>query len=89
MKTVIPFLGLSFAEWSGAGLMEYQDPSTFLWKGSFPALWADRDRWYQGYVATYLERDVRNMLNIGSLRDFERFLRAAASRTDQPVPGNL
>lgn len=39
---VIPFLGLSFAEWSGAGLMEYQDPSTFLWKGSFPALWADR-----------------------------------------------
>lgn len=86
---VIPFLGLSFAEWSGAGLMEYQDPSTFLWKGSFPALWADRDRapnrdrWYQGYVATYLERDVRNMLNIGSLRDFERFLRAAASRTGQ------
>ena len=86
---VIPFLGLSFAEWSGAGLMEYQDPSTFLWKGSFPALWADRDRapnrdrWYQGYVAAYLERDVRNMLNIGSLRDFERFLRAAASRTGQ------
>lgn len=86
---VIPFLGLSFAEWSGAGLMEYQDPSTFLWKGSFPALWADRDRapnrdrWYQGYVAAYLERDVRNMLNIGSLRDFERFLRTAASRTGQ------
>lgn len=86
---VIPFLGLSFSEWSGAGLMEYQDPSTFLWKGSFPALWADRDRapnrdrWYQGYVAAYLERDVRNMLNIGSLRDFERFLRAAASRTGQ------
>ena len=95
MKTVIPFLGLSFAEWSGAGLMEYQEPSTFLWKGSFPALWADRDPapnrdlWYQGYVAAYLERDVRNMLNIGSLRDFERFLRAAASRTGQPVPGNL
>ena len=41
------------------------------------------DRWYQGYVATYLERDVRNLLNVGSLRDFERFLRACAARYGQ------
>ena len=84
---VIPFLGLSFAEWFGAGLMNSGDPASFLWKGSFPALWADqdhlpnRDRWYQGYTASYLERDVRKMVNIGSLRDFGRFLRAAAART--------
>lgn len=61
----------------------------FLWQGSFPALWAKpeggslRNRWYQGYVATYLERDVRNLLNVGSLRDFERFLRACAARCGQ------
>jgi uncharacterized protein len=29
-------------------------------------------------LATHLDRDVRNALNIGSLRDFDRFLRAAA-----------
>lgn len=34
-------------------------------------------------MATYLERDVRNLLNVGRLRDFERFLRACAARTGQ------
>ena len=52
-------------------MVRWQD---FLWKGGFPALWAEpesapsRDRWYQGYVATYLERDVRNLLNVGNQR---------------------
>ena len=66
-----------------------RDWTELLWRGSFPALWASeeaaptRDRWYQGYVATYLERDVRNLLHVGRLRDFERFLRACAVRTGQ------
>jgi predicted AAA+ superfamily ATPase len=87
---VIPFLGLSGSEWRSVqevrGSLRWQD---FLWKGSFPALWADpeaapsRERWYQGYVATYLERDVRSLLQVGSLRDFERFIRACAIRCGQ------
>jgi hypothetical protein len=43
----------------------------------------ERALWFDGYVATYLERDVRNLLNVGSLRDFERFLRACAARCGQ------
>ena len=43
----------------------------------------DRDLWMGSYLATYLERDVRNILNVGSLRDFDRFLRAAALRVGQ------
>ena len=85
---VIDFLGLSFAEWHAAfGDLRTPDRDGFLLRGGFPALWADpdampdRSRWYQGYVATYLERDVRNLLDIGNLRDFERFLRVCASRT--------
>ncbi|MDI6802134.1 MAG: ATP-binding protein [Thermodesulfovibrionales bacterium] len=57
--------------------------------GGFPALYAgnatDRQHWYPSYIATYLERDVRNILNVGSLRDFNRFLRAAAARTAQTL----
>ncbi|MDR1191783.1 MAG: hypothetical protein LBK60_09020 [Verrucomicrobiales bacterium] len=34
-------------------------------------------------LAASLERDVRNTLNIGSLRDFDRLLRAAALRAGQ------
>jgi predicted AAA+ superfamily ATPase len=36
---------------------------------------------YNSYLATYLERDVRALANVGSLRDFERFLRACALRS--------
>ena len=86
---IVPFLGLSFAEWNRHFSGSSVNSGHFLWKGSFPGLWADtssspdRDRWYQGYIASYLERDVRNLLNVGSLRDFERFLRAAAARIGQ------
>ena len=89
---ILPFTGLSGREWEAVeGLRERYGWQEFLWRGGFPALWAQgedspsRDRWYQGYVATYLERDVRNLLNVGSLRDFERFLRAAAARTAQTL----
>ena len=43
----------------------------------------DRDVWLGSYVATYLERDVRQLLNVGDLRDFDRLLRAAALRAGQ------
>ena len=39
------------------------------------------DEFMASYVATYLERDVRQILNVGSLRDFERFLRLLAVRS--------
>ncbi|MGA2067429.1 MAG: ATP-binding protein [Thermoguttaceae bacterium] len=56
-----------------------------LVRGGFPELYEkpelDARGFYQSYVATYLERDLRAQLRVGSLRDFERFLRAAALRT--------
>jgi uncharacterized protein len=62
-------------------------PEEILWRGGFPELWRDRDiesrLFYSSYVATYLERDVRLALRVGSLRDFERFLRACALRSGQ------
>lgn len=59
----------------------------FLWRGGFPELWArhelDRDLWMGSYIATCLERDVRQAVNVGALRDFDRLLRAAALRCAQ------
>jgi predicted AAA+ superfamily ATPase len=58
-----------------------------VWRGGFPELWRDREieprLFYSSYTATYLERDVRLALRVGSLRDFERFLRACALRSGQ------
>jgi hypothetical protein len=63
------------------------DVLDFLVRGGFPALHAGepvepRD-FYASYLATYLERDVRNLKAVGALRDFDRFLRACAIRTGQ------
>lgn len=47
-----------------------------------PALRPQLDvaRWYAAYVQTYLERDIRAIYDIGSLREFERCLRLLAAR---------
>jgi predicted AAA+ superfamily ATPase len=54
-------------------------------RGGFPELYAnpeiDSTAFYNSYLASYLERDVRSLANVGSLRDFERFLRACALRS--------
>jgi len=54
-------------------------------RGGFPELHAhpaiDASTFHNSYLATYLERDVRSLSNVGSLRDFERFLRACALRS--------
>ena len=58
-----------------------------LLRGGYPELWAERTldaaEYYRSYLATYLERDVRSLVNVGSLRDFERFVRACALRSAQ------
>ena len=59
----------------------------FLVRGGFPELYEDREidarGFLQSYVATYLERDLRQLLEVSSLRDYERFLRASALRSAQ------
>lgn len=61
------------------------DLETAIVRGGFPELYAapeiDAVAFYNSYLATYLERDVRSLANVGSLRDFERFLRACAMRS--------
>ncbi|MBL4770578.1 MAG: ATP-binding protein [Planctomycetes bacterium] len=39
--------------------------------------------WLSSYVATYVERDVRSLSNIGDLQAFQRFIELCAGRTGQ------
>jgi hypothetical protein len=56
-------------------------------RGSFPEVNVhaviNPTNWYANYISTYLERDVRTLYNIGSLREFQRFLQLLASRCSQ------
>jgi predicted AAA+ superfamily ATPase len=80
---IIELETLSFAEIRAA--LPKTRIETALVRGGFPELYANRDidpaAFYSSYLATYLERDVRSLANVGSLRDFERFLRACALRS--------
>lgn len=58
-------------------------------RGGFPvpALQLERDQdravWFDGYVRTYLERDLQDIANISALPDFRRVMRAACLRVGQ------
>ncbi len=60
-------------------------------RGGFPtpaldlATAADRRIWFDGYVRTYLERDLQDLASIGTLPDFRRLMRAACLRMGQLV----
>jgi predicted AAA+ superfamily ATPase len=62
------------------------DLDTVLWTGGYPPL-HDRglrpDRWQADYLATYLERDLRQLAAIQDLSLFQRFLKLAAGCVGQ------
>lgn len=80
---ILELEGLSWSEIEAADLGWSLDEVVV--RGGFPELYErpdlDVDAWYRSYVATYLERDVRSLHAVGSLRDFERFTRACALRS--------
>ena len=57
-----------------------------LFTGTYPRLFVDdlnTQDWYSTYVNTYIERDVRTLLNIRDLTKFQRFIQLCAGRTAQ------
>jgi len=80
----VELLPLSAAE-LGAAMLPDQLNGLLL-KGGYPALY-DRplaaDDWFPNYVASYLERDVRQLLAVRDLTLFQRFVRMCAARSGQ------
>ena len=66
-----------------------QPPATLeatLFAGAYPRIFdrrLDPADWLRSYVATYLERDVRTISNVGDLALFQRFVELCAGRTAQ------
>ena len=55
-------------------------------KGLYPPVFdrsLDASIWYSNYVRTYIERDVRQMIQVRVLSTFQRFVRMCAARTGQ------
>ena len=58
-----------------------------MYRGQFPELWRIPDfpekTFYKSYLSTYLERDVRQIINVPNLYDFEKFIRLLAVQSGQ------
>lgn len=83
--TLTELLPLSLEE-----IRRFPDPlvdlNTLLWQGGYPRIYERHlpaHEWLADYTATYLERDVRQLVNVGDLLVFQTFLRLCAGRTGQ------
>jgi predicted AAA+ superfamily ATPase len=65
---------------------DYQELWKIIHKGSMPAMYAEELDWqmfYAAYTKTYIERDVRELTQVGDELKFLKFMTAIASRTSQ------
>lgn len=81
----VELLPLSAAELSAGGLLPASLGQALL-QGGYPALY-DRPvspaDWFANYVASYVERDVRQLVAVRDLSTFQTFVRMCAARTGQ------
>lgn len=66
--------------------INYENLYTLLWKGFYPRIYdqeIESYKWYENYVFTYVERDIRSLLHVKDVRLFERFLLVLATLSGQ------
>ena len=66
--------------------VSYEEVWKYIYQGSMPAIYSDDmdvEMFYATYVNTYIERDVRNLTQVGDTMSFLKFMTAIASRIGQ------
>ena len=83
-------LPLSLEELASGNLLDRRDE--VLLKGFLPRLYdasLSPGDVYSSYFATYVERDVRRLINVRDIAKFETFIRLLAGRHDRRVTANV
>lgn len=65
-----------------------RDLFTLLWQGAYPRIYDQNipaHQWLMDYISTYVQRDVRQVLNVVDLQAFTEFLKLCAGRTGQEL----
>lgn len=82
---LVQLLPFSVQELQSAQMLP-QRMEEVLWRGLYPPLY-DRalapTQWFANYTTTYVERDVRQIVEVQSLSLFQRFLKMCAARCGQ------
>ena len=85
-SAMVDLLPLSCAELTAAGIRHTRDEA--LYYGGLPRLYTEGippEIAYSNYMRTYVERDVRQLINIKNLSAFETFIRLLAARVGQII----
>ncbi len=83
--SILNLLPLSVPELAGT---EYAQPNyeSYLYRGFYPRIY-DRDldpgRWLRSYIQAYVERDLRQVVNVKDLGAFQQFVEVCAGRVGQ------
>lgn len=83
---MLKLLPMSLSELAGAGIRLDADQAILY--GGYPGLYLNRlppGSTYASYVQTYVERDVRQILQVNDLLAFQKFIRLLAGRVGQLV----
>lgn len=81
---LLELLPLSIAELAEAGIELTREE--YIFQGFYPRIYAEDaepQRLYRNYFQTYVERDVRQILQVKDLSLFEQFIHLLAGRTGQ------
>lgn len=87
LLTLLPFSIEEIAQYNPEGFTR----DKFLYTGFLPRIYDQQQQAgiaYRNYLQTYIERDVRQLLNLKNLASFEKFLRLLAGRIGQLINFN-
>lgn len=79
---ILTLLPLSLRE-LGEDRINNLKAETLILNGGYPAIWSKgvpRDALYRNYYTTYIERDVRQIINLKDMKLFQTFIRLCAGR---------
>ncbi|MFH1297459.1 MAG: ATP-binding protein [Bacteroidota bacterium] len=80
---LIPLLPFQFSE-----IPQQRQPES-IYKGGYPELvtreYTHSDLWYRAYIETYLQKDLRQLMNITDLHAFGLFIRSLAVTVGQTL----
>ncbi len=62
------------------------NPYSYILWGGMPKIWQlsssqEKTDWFENYRTTYIERDLRNLAQVGNLDDFQKFYQSIAFQT--------
>ena len=84
---ILNLLPLSLQELRDSHLLSSNVNETII-KGSYPRIYSEDflpEQLYPSYLQSYVERDIRQLINVENLTTFQRFVQLCAGRTGQLI----